>query len=213
LASEDRLEIWETLFRNALRAIDSVGEPVFSPGIWSFGGATVLMRRYRHRFSKDVDIFVPDPQHLGYLDPDLNETVEALTPKHLREANSLRLYFDQGEVDFIAAAPVTDNARVVETILGRKVQVDTSIEIVAKKLRYRGAEFTARDVFDFALVAEKEPQEIPRIKSLLHERRDALLQRFASGDKILRATFDALEILEYRRTYDECLEVVKKALK
>ncbi len=39
-----------------------------------------------------------------------------------------------------------------------------------------------------------------------------ILRRLALGDEILRTTFDALEILEYRRTYDECLKVVKKAL-
>ncbi len=212
MAQEDRLRIWETLFRYALQAIDSVGEPVFSPTNWSFGGATVLMRRYRHRLSKDVDIFVPDPQHLGYLDPELNDAVEALTPKYLREAKYLRLYFSEGEVDFIAAGSVTDNPKVTETVLDRQVQVDTSIEIIAKKIKYRGAEFTARDVFDFAMVAEKERKEIPRIRFVLQERRDVILQRLASGDKILRTTFDALETLEYRRTYDECLKVVKKTL-
>lgn len=213
MASEDRLKSWETLFRNALRAMDSVGAPVFAPGNWSLGGGTVLMRRYRHRLSRDVDIFVPDPQYLGYLDPDRNETVEALTPRHLKEANFLRLYFDHGEVDFIAAAPVTDKATTVETVLDRKVRVDTSIEIVAKKIRYRGAQFTARDVFDFALVAGKEPKEISRIKPLLREKRDVILQRLASGDKILRTTFKALETLEYRPTYDQCVEKVKQALK
>ena len=81
-----------------------------------------------------------------------------------------------------------------------------------KKIKYRGAEFTARDVVDFAMVAEKERKEIPKIRSVLQERRDVILQRLASGDKTLRTTFDALEMLEYRRTYDECLEVVKKAL-
>ena len=146
-------------------------------------------------------------------DPDRNETVEALTPRHLKEANFLRLYFDHGEVDFIAAAPVTDVATTVETVLDREVRVDTSIEIVAKKIRYRGAHFTARDVFDFALVAEKQPKEISRIKLLLREHRDAILQRLASGDKILRTTFSALETLEYRPTYDQCVEKVKKALK
>jgi hypothetical protein len=212
LASEDRLKTWETLFRKALRAIDSVGEPVFSLPSWSFGGGTVLMRRFRHRFSRDVDLFVPDPQYLGYLDPDLNETVEGLTPKHLKAANFLRLYFDEGEVDFIAAAPVTVNPRVIEKVLDRDIQVDTSIEIVAKKIRYRAAEFTARDVFDFALVVEKEPNEVSKIEAVIQERRDTILQRLASGDKILRTAFKELDTLEYRPSYDHCLGIVRKAL-
>ena len=162
MAREDRLKTWQTLFRKALRAIDSVGEPVFSLQNWSFGGGTVLMRRFNHRFSKDVDLFVPDPQYLGYLDPDLNDTVEALTPRHLKAANFLRLYFDEGEVDFIAAAPVTGNPRGIEKVLDRDVQVDTSIEIVGKKIQYRAAGFTARDMFDLAFVAEEEPDQLPK---------------------------------------------------
>ena len=212
MADENRLKIWETLFAKALQAIDSVREPAFRSE-WSFGGGTVLMRRFRHRVSKDVDLFVPDPQYLGYLDPDLNETVDALTPKHIREAGYLRLYFDEGEVDFIAAAPVTSKSRVIERILDRDVRVDTSAEIIAKKLRYRASRFTARDVFDFALIAEKEPAEIARIESVLRESCDAILERLASGDKILRTTFKELEVLDYRPTYDHCVELVKSALK
>ena len=70
-----------------------------------------------------------------------------------------------------------------------------------------------RGIFDFALVAGKEPKEISRIKPLLREKRDVILRRLASGDKILRTTFSALETLEYRPTYDQCVEKVKKALK
>jgi hypothetical protein len=30
---------------------------------WTFGGGTVLMLGFDHRFSKDIDLFVPDPQY------------------------------------------------------------------------------------------------------------------------------------------------------
>ena len=110
MADESRLKIWETLFAKALLAIDSVREPAFRSG-WSFGGGTVLMRRFRHRISKDVDLFVPDPQYV------------------LRESG------------------------------------------------------------------------------------DAILERLASGDKILRTTFKELAVLDYRPTYDHCVDLVKRALK
>ena len=92
------------------------------------------------------------------------------------------------------------------------MRVDRSIEIVGKKVKYRAAAFTARDVFDFALAAEKEPEELPKIAPILEERRDALLQRLESGDRVLRTTFKALDVLDYRPAYDHCIEVVKKAL-
>jgi len=212
LASEDRLELWQTLFRKALRAIDSVGEPVFDVSNWSFGGGTVLMRRFGHRFSRDIDLFVPDPQYLGYLDPELNDAVEALTPRHLKAANFLRLYFDEGEVDFIAAAPVTDKPRIVERVLDRDVQVDTSIEIVGKKIQYRAAEFTARDMFDLSFMAEQEPGQLSKLGRVIRQRRETILARLASADRILRTTFRELDTLKYRPSYDHCLQVVRKVL-
>lgn len=34
---------------------------------WTFGGGAVLMLHIDSRQSKDLDLFVPDPQYLGYL--------------------------------------------------------------------------------------------------------------------------------------------------
>lgn len=68
--AEDRLKIWEALFQRALVIIDSISGAGVALDDWSFGGGTVLMRRHHHRLSKDIDIFVPDPQYLGYLRPD-----------------------------------------------------------------------------------------------------------------------------------------------
>ena len=76
--TEDRSRIWESLFKKALAIIDSGDPNGLRADKWSFGGGTVLMRRYRHRVSKDVDIFVPDPQYLGYLSPRLNDAVGRL---------------------------------------------------------------------------------------------------------------------------------------
>lgn len=210
--AEEPLRIWESLFQKALQVIDSADPAVFRPERWSFGGGTVLMRRHRHRVSKDIDIFVPDPQYLGYLSPRLNDTVASLTSKYLEQATFLKLYFEKGEVDFVVSRPLTKNPTVIETLFGREIRVQTSVEILAKKIKYRGPEFTARDIFDFALVVEKEPAVVAKIKPLIRERRAAILTRIASSDKILRKTFAELEVLDYRRTYDECVRIIKKVL-
>jgi hypothetical protein len=97
--AEDRLKIWETLFQRALVLIDSTSASGKALTGWSFGGGTVLMRRYHHRFSKDIDIFIPDPQYLGYLTPRLNETAESLTTDYVEEAESLKLRFPEGEIE------------------------------------------------------------------------------------------------------------------
>jgi len=208
---EDRLKIWETLFKRALDLIDSAKNSGAPLDDWSFGGGTVLMLRHHHRFSKDVDIFVSDPQFLGYLTPRLNSKAESMTNSYDERGNSLKLYFSEGEIDFVASAPLTQNPTNIETLFGRRIQVEISTEIVAKKVWHRGPEFTARDIFDLALVTEKEPQALQEIKPILRDRRDVVLERIAKHDATLREDFAALEVLDYRRSFDECVTLVRKA--
>jgi hypothetical protein len=208
--AQGRLKIWEKLFERALVLIDSVSAAGVTLDDWSFGGGTVLMRRHRHRVSKDIDIFVPDPQYLGYLSPRLNTQAESLTERFVEQAGSLKLIFPEGEIDFVASVPLTRDPTVVEILFDRAVQVETSTEIVAKKVWHRGADFTARDIFDLAMVAEKEPDALQRIKSILLGRRDVVLQRIATHDQVLREAFVALDVLDYRRTFDDCVARVRK---
>ena len=210
--TEDRMIAWEILFRRALQIVDSVAASGTRFDDWSFGGGTVLMRRYRHRVSKDVDLFVPDPQYLGYVSPRLNDTAESLTSKYLETANSVKLFFPEGEIDFIASAPLTDKPTVNETVLGHRVRVETTAEILAKKVWHRGREFTARDIFDFALVATREPVAIESIRQILRERREIIRTRIATGEKALRTAFSGLDTLEFQPGFDECVRIVEDVL-
>ena len=210
--AEDRVNAWEILFRRALEIVDSVAASGTRFDDWSFGGGTVLMRRYRHRVSKDVDFFVPDPQYLGYVSPRLNDTADALTSKYLETAISVKLFFPEGEIDFIASAPLTKEPTVNETVLGRRVRVETTTEIIAKKIWHRGREFTARDIFDFALVATREPGAIESIRPILRERREMIRTRIATGEKGLRTAFSGLDTLEFRPEFDECVRIVEDVL-
>ena len=209
---DQRLKIWERLFQHALSIIDAAVAAGATQDGWSFGGGTVLMRRHHHRISKDVDIFVPDPQWLGYLTPRLNARAESLVSNYLEQAGFLKLYFDEGEIDFVACTPLTQAPAVVETLFGRDVGVETSSEIIAKKVWHRGALFTARDIFDLALVSEKEPEALRPIGHILESRRDVVLERIDTQDAALREAFAALDVLDFRRSYDECVGLVKKAL-
>lgn len=209
--ADDRLRIWETLFQRALELIDSAKESGAPLDDWSFGGGTVLMRRHHHRFSKDIDIFVSDPQFLGYLTPRLSAKAEAMTDHYDEHGNSLKLYFPEGEIDFVASAPLTQNPVVTEILFDRQVQVETSTEIVAKKVWHRGEEFTARDIFDLAMVVEKEPKALEAIKPVLRDRRDVVLERIKAHEAALREAFAALEVLDYRRSYEDCVALVRNA--
>jgi predicted nucleotidyltransferase component of viral defense system len=207
---EERLKIWETLLRRAFVLIDSVAKAGITLSNWSFGGGTVLMRRHHHRFSKDVDIFIPDPQYLGYLSPHLNDTAESMTGDYILQANFLKLQFPEGEIDFVVSAPLTENPTVVETLFDRKVMVETSTEIVAKKVWHRGDRFRARDIFDLAVVAEREPNALRSIRPVLRDRREFVLAWIIANERALRDDFANLEILDFRRSFDECLAIVRE---
>jgi hypothetical protein len=211
--AEDRLRLWETLFLRALELIDSVGGAGVEREGWTFGGGTVLMRRYRHRLSKDIDIFIPDPQYLAYLTPRLNTKAEALTTQYVEQHGFLKPFFPEGEIDFVTAGALTTAPTAKETVLGREVLVETSIEIIAKEgLWLRGAELTARDIFDLALITERESAALREIKPVLRDRREVILRRIETHVASLRETFAELEILDYHRTFDECVELVKGTL-
>jgi len=209
---EERLKTWETLFRRALTLIDSAASAGATLGEWSFGGGTVLMRRHRHRFSKDVDIFVGDPQLLGYLSPRLNPTAESLTPDYVEQSGSLKLRFPEGEIDFVVGAPLTPEPTVSESLFGRDVRVETSTEIIAKKVWYRGDQFTPRDLFDLAMVTEKERAALHAIQPILRSKRRTILDRVAANEAAFREAFALLEVLDYRRSFDECLALVRRSL-
>lgn len=209
----DRLKIWERLFQHAIELIESVPAPGLSNQSWSFGGGTVLMRRHRHRFSKDIDIFLDDPQHLGHLAPRLNDTAEQLTHNYDEGREFLKLYLDEGEIDFIVAGALTLKPTEMEQLFGRDVRVETSTEIIAKKVWYRGAEFTARDIFDLAMVTEREPSALKSIKPILLERSEVILGRIEQHQDMLRETFGALDVLDYERSFEESVEIVRTVLR
>ena len=210
--AESHLKTWEILFQRALLLIDSVAAAGIHLTDWSFGGGTVLMRRHQHRYSKDIDIFVSDPQFLGFLSPRLNTEAERLASGYAEQANFVKLYFAEGEIDFVASAPLTASPTRSEILLGRAVQVETSTEIIAKKIWHRGEEFTARDIFDLAMVIEREPESLRQIRPILRDRRQVILDRIARNGAPLREVFDALEVLNYQRGFDDCVALIVQTL-
>lgn len=77
---------------------------------------------------------------------------------------------------------------------------------------YRAAAFTARDLFDLALVATRDPVALLRIRDVLAARRKVLLARLTQHETALREDFAALDVLDFRPSYDECVDLVLSAL-
>lgn len=62
------------------------------------------------------------------------------------------------------------------------------------------------------MVMEMEPKTLEHIKPVLRERRGAVLSRISTRENALREDFAELQILDYQRSFDECVALVKMAL-
>lgn len=206
------LAIWEDLFKKSLRLIDEIETHGTKNLYWTFGGGTVLMRRYQHRFSKDIDIFVPDPQALKYVTPRLSDRAESITTEYTEAENYVKLFLPNGEIDFVASPNLTDAPFVFEEIFGWQVRVETSTEIIAKKFFHRGDRLQARDMFDFALVAEKEPEQLLAASQFLVRHVKAINTILHGDTSSLRKQFDAIDTLAYTPTFDYVRELVLRQL-
>lgn len=201
---------WEKLFPRALQLIDEISRygGIADP-FWTLGGGTVLMFRYNHRLSKDIDIFVPDPQYLGFVTPRLSDAAADLTQDYTEQPGSfVKLQFEEGEVDFVAAPNLLDDAWDTWEICGRSVKVETAPEIIAQKMYHRGDRLTARDLFDFALVIEREPQQLLAATPFLLRHREAFLSQMHAPHASVRAAFDAIAVLDNAPSFERCVAQV-----
>lgn len=55
------------------------------------GGGTRLMLTLQHRISHDIDLFIRDPQWIGYLSPRLNDRFEDTISGYNEEANFIKI--------------------------------------------------------------------------------------------------------------------------
>jgi Nucleotidyl transferase AbiEii toxin, Type IV TA system len=194
---------WKELLGHAFRLVDEIGGHGARDPFWTFGGGTVLMLRYQHRRSKDIDIFVPDPQYLGYVSPRLSDVAEQISSDYVEAAVFVKLIRPEGEIDFVAAANLTAEPFETWSLLRRSVRVETATEIIAKKLWHRGDRLSARDLFDLSLVIEREPVSLRSAAPFLVRHRAAFIEQLVGRRDVLRAQFDAIDALNYRPTFEE----------
>ena len=197
---------WQGLLRHAFRLIDEIAARGVDDPFWTFGGGTVLMLRYQHRRSKDIDIFVPDPQYLGYVTPRLSEVAEAISADYVEGAGFVKLIRADGEIDFVASPNLTAAPFETWSLQRRAVRVETAAEIIAKKLWHRGDKVTARDLFDLSLVIEREPDSLRSAARFLVRHRAAFIEQHTNRAAVLRAQFDAIDALKYRPTFADAAD-------
>lgn len=207
-----RAGVWQKLFVHALALMDDMCAHARPDALWTFGGGTVLMLRHGHRLSKDIDLFVPDPQYLGFVNPRLSELAADLCLDYVEAAEYIKLLRAEGEIDVVAAPNLTANPWVLETINGRSVRVETDVEIVAKKMWHRGDRANARDLFDLALVVRTNPGALRAEARWLVRHRNAFLAQLDERRAVLEKQFEAIDALIPMPTFSECAVQARKFL-
>ena len=118
---------------------------------WSMGGGTILMLNYHHRLSKDVDIFVSNTQYFNGLSPKLNDVAED-ADFYQEGERFISLSYPEGKIDFVKAFQVSDYLPTLKHVFNQNIFVNDDIEIVTKKVFFRGASLHPRDLYDLATV-------------------------------------------------------------
>lgn len=196
---------WITLLEKAYSLFDAVAADGFTIPRWSLGGGTVLMFHYAHRRSKDIDIFIPDPQFLGYINPRTGGRGEDITSEYKDAAEYVKLFLPEGEIDFVASSTLTNNPFEEHEVLGRNILLETPIEIVAKKLWHRGDRATPRDLLDLAMVIDRHYSEILDHRDIFVKNIVTFTSQCESRKSIMLPAFNAIEKIDFNMSFDECL--------
>jgi len=188
---------WEVLFDRAISIICGIEKNAGGSFPWRFGGGTVLMLKYAHRKSKDIDIFVGDVQLLPWFSPRVNdiEGVEDYT----EQSNFVKISFPEGEVDFVVAPTLTENPFCETEIHGVPCCMESPDEIVIKKLFYRAESFKVRDLVDLAVVLQDPENQLLRYDSLLLPKQNVLKNRICQLSKVYEKQVEEIEFFEKGR--------------
>lgn len=200
----NRPGVWTELFPHALNLMAHLESQTYQP-LWTFGGGTVLMLRIGHRQSKDIDLFVPDPQYLGYVNPRLSDVAEQVSTDYEENAEFIKFFLPAGEIDIVVGTALTDQPFEVVSHAGRAIKFETCAEIIAKKMWHRGNLAKARDLYDLCAVAHAEPEAIELAAPFLSKHGAAFLQRLQERAEFVEAEFNAIDILGFQRPFAQCL--------
>jgi Nucleotidyl transferase AbiEii toxin, Type IV TA system len=215
--SSERPSEWKRLFRIARDLIDQANRDEEVIRHWTFGGGTAMMLQIGHRESRDVDIFLPDPQLLPFLNPETHDFAFELMPDAYKGDGSrfLKIAFsDIGEIDFIAAPDLTNNPTVEREVEGTPTLLETVPEIIAKKIFHRGASIKPRDIFDIAAAGIDCRDEVIAALALYPEKVTIALATMEKlNPQFIDGVIPALMIRdEYRELGRSCLQSAKELL-
>jgi len=171
----------QTLLKRALRIL---GNTTLPEDHWALGGGTVLAHYYQHRRSKDIDIFIDDAQCLARLSPRLNDLSEDALD-YAEMGHYISLTFPEGKIDFITSTQISNHKPTRKNFLGREIPLEDAVEIIAKKVFYRGNAIVPRDLFDLAVVYDSARKEDVLATLLsIAENTDRFMEALVENDRL-----------------------------
>lgn len=170
-----------------------------------------------HRFSRDIDAFIDDPQHLAALSP---ETADVWNCDDWdKAAHYLKLRYPEGEIDFIVSGTISDVEPVEKEIDLTSIRagwrptiaVESPTEIALKKMYHRATMLKPRDIFDIAVIAKVDGSSLAANLGEIASKKDHLVRRLASiRVDYLKADLAELDIQPgWEHEQETCLETVR----
>lgn len=146
---------------------EAFGEHLGGEHRMSLGGGTALAARWGHRHSTDVDLFTDQESYTRLWqrrDAFRRAVAQRARPRELsvRRWNT-KIVLQEGEITLFTNPPLTDQPRSSDTVRGTSVPLETSAEILAKKLGGRMldmGQLLARDLYDFAVARHHDPAAV-----------------------------------------------------
>ena len=133
------------------------------------GGGTALAARWHHRRSTDVDYFIkPEPYAVLHANrerfqDDLQRATGGVRDLTIGPASARIILADGGEISVSTTPGFTPNPRSPDTVRGTAIGVETSAEILARKIGgriLRNNIFVPRDLYDIAVAKHHEPDAL-----------------------------------------------------
>lgn len=140
------------------------------------GGGTALAARWQHRHSTDVDLFVDaaDYEKLFKGEQRFRSDLELHAPSARNiviEPGFARIVLtDGGEISVSTSPSLTAHPVSGDSVRGTSVPLETTAEILAKKLRYRmiqNAQIVPRDLYDISSARWRDPKALQTALSTL----------------------------------------------
>jgi hypothetical protein len=211
------LSNWLQLLDRILQGLAELarqGQPVPD---WVLGGGTALMIFADHRLSRDIDVFIDDPQYLALLSPETTDVWKCSAWD--RAAHYLKLKYPEGEIDFIVSAPISWLPPIEKQIdltgirKGSKptIRLDPPAEIALKKLHYRATMLKPRDVFDISVIDAIDGDALIANLHEVTEKKNDLLRRLDGiKEDFLQAELAELDIRPvWEKHKKTCLQTVR----